>query len=87
VLIQELTSARGAQANGGDLFSRAFPTLFRCLPFDVGVAVMVEQNLDLYVTSPPGRGVAESAMPLADRAVTLQDVIPSRRETRVVVTV
>jgi diguanylate cyclase (GGDEF)-like protein len=86
VLIQELTSRAVRSESVGDLFSRAFPTLFRCLPFDVGVTVMVEQNLDLYVTS---RQDAESL--ISDRLVTrirrtLEDVIPlSFATTEVVV--
>jgi diguanylate cyclase (GGDEF)-like protein len=86
VLIQELTSRAVRSESVGDLFSRAFPTLFRCLPFDVGVAVMLEQNLDLYVTS---RHDAESL--ISDRLVlrirrTLEHVIPlSFATTEVVV--
>jgi len=55
--------ARGAQRIGGRSLLRAFHA-FRCLPFDVGVAVMVEQNRDLYVTS---RQDAESL--ISDAAV------------------
>jgi diguanylate cyclase (GGDEF)-like protein len=86
VLIQELTSRAVSSESVGDLFSRAFPTLLRCLPFDVGVAVMLEQNLDLYISS---RGNAESL--INDRLVarlrrTLEAVIPlSFATTEVVV--
>jgi diguanylate cyclase (GGDEF)-like protein len=86
VLIQELTSRAVRSESVGDLFSRAFPTLFRCLPFDVGVAVMVEQNLDLYVMS------RQDAEPLINDTLvkrirrTLEDVIPlSFATTEVVV--
>jgi diguanylate cyclase (GGDEF)-like protein len=54
VLIQELTSRAVRSESAGELFSRAFPTLFRCVPFDVGVAVMLEQNLELYISTREG---------------------------------
>lgn len=85
-LIQELTSRAVRSESVGDLFSRAFPTLLRCLPFDVGVAVMFEQNLDLYISTRHG---AESF--INDRLVarirqTLENVIPlSFATTEVVV--
>ena len=86
VLIQELTSRAVRSESVGDLFSRAFPTLLRCLPFDVAVAVMLEQNLDLYVTTRDG---AEALV--NDRLVkmirdTLEKLIPvSFATTEVVV--
>src|SRR5215213_1235504 len=54
VLIQELTSRAVRSESAGELFSRAFPTLFRCVAFDVGVAVMLEQNLELYISTREG---------------------------------
>jgi diguanylate cyclase (GGDEF)-like protein len=54
VLIQELTSRGVRSESTEDLFSRAFPTLLRCVPFDVGLAVMLEQNLDLYISPRQG---------------------------------
>jgi diguanylate cyclase (GGDEF)-like protein len=86
VLIQELTSRAVRSESGGELFSRAFPTLFRCVPFDVGVAVMLEQNLELYITMREG---AESLV--SDRLVenireTLEKQIPlSFASTEVIV--
>ncbi|HYC62640.1 MAG TPA: GGDEF domain-containing protein [Thermoanaerobaculia bacterium] len=86
VLIQELTSRAVSSDSVGDLFSRAFPTLLRCLPFEVGVAVMFEQNLDLYIAS------RENAEPLINDELvgcirgTLENVIPlSFATTEVVV--
>ena len=76
VLIQELTSRAVRSESAGELFSRAFPTLFRCVAFDVGVAVMLEQNLDLYITAR-----ASSVSLVDDRLVdnirhTLEKLIP-----------
>ncbi|HEY2090840.1 MAG TPA: GGDEF domain-containing protein [Thermoanaerobaculia bacterium] len=75
-LIQELTSRGIASESTADLFSGAFATLFRCVAFDVAVAVMIEQNLDFYISTRAG---AES---LVDEALierireTLQSRIP-----------
>jgi diguanylate cyclase (GGDEF)-like protein len=86
VLIQELTSRAVRSESGGELFSRAFPTLCRCVPFDVGVAVMLEQNLELYISTREG---AESLV--SDRLVesirtTLEKQIPlSFASTEVIV--
>ncbi|MGZ8711014.1 MAG: GGDEF domain-containing protein, partial [Thermoanaerobaculia bacterium] len=53
-LIQELTSTVVRSESVGDLFARAYATLFDCVPFDVAAAVMLEQNLDLYVSTRAG---------------------------------
>ncbi|MDQ3280360.1 MAG: GGDEF domain-containing protein [Acidobacteriota bacterium] len=76
VLIQELTSRAVRSESAEELFSRAFPTLFRCVAFDIGVAVMLEQNLDLYVTTR-----ASTASLVNDRMIgsirrTLENLIP-----------
>jgi diguanylate cyclase (GGDEF)-like protein len=54
VLIQELTSHAVRSESVTDLLSRAFASLFRCVHFDVGVAVMLEQHLDLYISTREG---------------------------------
>jgi diguanylate cyclase (GGDEF)-like protein len=53
-LIQELTSRGIASDSTAGLFAGAFATLFRCVPFDVAVAVMIEQNLDFYISTRAG---------------------------------
>ncbi len=86
VLIQELTSRAVRSESVGDLFSRAFPTLFRCLTFDVGVGVMLEQNLDLYISTREGADALVSDRLVADIRRTLEAVIPlSFATTEVVV--
>jgi diguanylate cyclase (GGDEF)-like protein len=86
VLIQELTSRAVRSESVGDLFSRAFPTLFRCMAFDVGVAVMLEQNLDLYISTRAGADALVSDRLIADIRRTLEAVIPlSFATTEVVV--
>ena len=85
-LIQELTTAVVRSGNIAELFAGAFPPLFQCLKFDIAAAVMLEQNLDLYVSTREG---AESL--LSDRFIarirqTLEQLIPvSFASTEVVV--
>src|SRR5687768_18510543 len=86
VLIQELTARAGRSESGGELFSRAFPTLFRCVPFDVGVAVMLEQNLELYITTREGAESLVSDRLVENIRATLEQQIPlSFASTEVVV--
>ncbi len=75
-LIQQLTGRDLRSDSRADLFAGAFSALFECMPFDVAVAVMLEQNLDLYVST---RADANS---LVDEGLikrvreTLKNVIP-----------
>ena len=75
-LIQELTSRAVRSESAADLFSRAFPTLFRCIPFDLGMAVMLEQNLDLYVTTREDASSLLNDELMARTRRTLEDLIP-----------
>ena len=84
-LIQDLTSRVVRSESVADLFGEAFPILFRCVPFDVAVAVMLEQNLDLYLTT---RQEADSL--LSDEFIvrirqTLAEAIPVSFESTDVV--
>ena len=76
VLIQELTSRAVRSESAGDLFSRAFPTLFRCVPFDAGVSVMIEQNLELYITTREGAASLVNDRLVAKLRATLERQIP-----------
>jgi len=75
-LIQELTSRVVRSDTRADLFAGAFPILLSIIPFDVAVAVMLEQNLDLYIAT------RENAESLVDERLmtrirqTLQRHIP-----------
>jgi diguanylate cyclase (GGDEF)-like protein len=75
-LIQELTS-RGIRCDStAELFRGAFDTLFRCVPFDVAVAVMIEQNLDLYIsTRVEGESLVDDAF-IARMRAALEERIP-----------
>ncbi|HEX8616970.1 MAG TPA: GGDEF domain-containing protein [Thermoanaerobaculia bacterium] len=85
-LIQELTSRAVRSESIAELFSRALPTLFRCVPFDAGVAVMLEQNLDLYVTTREGAEALVNEALVGKIRATLEDQIPvSFASTEVVV--
>ncbi len=75
-LVQDLTALARSES-AADLFGHAFTTLAATVPFDVGVVVMVEQNLDLYISARPG---AESGMGeefIARVRAVLQAVIPT----------
>ncbi|HEX8408078.1 MAG TPA: GGDEF domain-containing protein [Thermoanaerobaculia bacterium] len=75
-LIQELTSTVVRSESVGDLFVRAAATLFKCVPFDVGAAVMLEQHLDLYLsTRIGGESLANDELAAKIRA-TLEALIP-----------
>ncbi|HEX8168915.1 MAG TPA: GGDEF domain-containing protein [Thermoanaerobaculia bacterium] len=85
-LIQELTSSVIRSDSVGDLFARSFATLFKCVPFDVGVAVMLEQNLDLYITTRDGAETLVDEQLVARIRTTLENRIPvSFATTEVVV--
>jgi diguanylate cyclase (GGDEF)-like protein len=75
-LIQELTG-RGIRSDStAELFHGAFETLFQCVPFDVAVAVMIEQNLDLYIsTRVEGEALVDDALVKRIRA-RLEERIP-----------
>lgn len=84
-LIQELTSRVVRADSAADLFSRAFVTLFRCVPFDVAVAVMLEQNLELFISTREAAAGLVSE-PLVERIrQRLQQLIPVSFETTEVI--
>ena len=75
-LIQELTSTVVRSESVGDLFARAYATLFRCVPFDAAAAVMLEQNLDLYVSTRENAGALVDDALIAKIRATLETLIP-----------
>jgi diguanylate cyclase (GGDEF)-like protein len=75
-LVDELSRELAGCASADDLFATAFRMLYESVPFDVGVTVMIEQTLDLYIAGRSNvrtfsddalfstvRRVAESIMP------------------------
>jgi diguanylate cyclase (GGDEF)-like protein len=86
-LIQELTSRVIRSESAAELFSRAFPTLIPCVPFDVAVAVMLEQNLDLYVATREGAESLVSDALMTRIRETLAEHIPVSFETTEVIVV
>lgn len=56
-LVQELTGQAIRSESSAELFALAFRTLFDCVKFDIAVAVMVEQNLDLFISARSGAAV------------------------------
>ena len=84
-LIQELTSRVIRSESAADLFASAFPVLLRCVDFDAGVAVMLEQNLDLYIATRQGAESIVSDELIARLRETLESTIPVSFETTEVV--
>lgn len=75
-LIQELTSRGIASESTAGLFGGAFETLFRCVPFDVAVAVMIEQNLDFYLSTRAGEEALVDEALIARIRTALESRIP-----------
>ena len=75
-LIQELTSTVIRSESEGDLFARAAATLFRCVPFDVIAAVMLEQHLDLFLSTRQGAESLANDELVAKIRATLETLIP-----------
>lgn len=85
-LIQELTSRAVRSESVADLFCRAYTTLLRCVPFDVGVGVMIEQNLDLFIVTRENADSFVNDLLVAKIRRTLEQVIPvSFAHTEIVV--
>lgn len=86
VLIQELTSRAAHSESAADLFSRAFHTLAGCIPFDAGVVVLIEQNLDLYVATRDGaNGLVSDRMVEQLRVLLEQKKMPVLFQTTEIV--
>jgi len=80
-LIQELASRAARSESASELFAGCFPILFGCLPFDLGVAVMIEQNLDLYITTRQGGESLVDENLITSIRSTLGQLIPVSFET------
>ena len=74
-LVQELTALAHSET-AADLFGHAFTTLARTVPFDIGVAVMLEQNIDLYISSRANAGKQISEALVERVRSVLESVIP-----------
>ncbi|MCU1350700.1 MAG: hypothetical protein JWO56_3730 [Acidobacteria bacterium] len=86
-LIQKLTTDVIRTESVGDLFAGGFRTLFDTVPFDVAVAVIIEQNLDLYVSTREGEHARLSDALVARMRATLKAVTRVPFETTDVVVV
>jgi len=75
-LIQELTGRGISSESTADLFGGAFATLFRCVAFDVAVAVMIEQNLDFYISTRAGEEALVDEALIARIRTTIESRIP-----------
>lgn len=76
VLIQELFGVLGRCHNVGDLVRAGFQRLADSISFDVGITLMLEQNLDIYVSRTEGRDDLVSERLIVRLRETLQTLIP-----------
>ncbi|HVR37630.1 MAG TPA: GGDEF domain-containing protein [Thermoanaerobaculia bacterium] len=84
-LVQELTGQAIRSESVADLFALAFRTLFDCVSFDIAVAVMIEQNLDLYISTREGAPTLVSDKFIDGIRSTLAHLIPVSFETTEIV--
>jgi len=80
-LIQELTSRGSRSESLADLFDRAFAAFCKGVDFDVAVAVMIEQNLDLYISTRAGSEALITEPLVSGIRETLHSLIPVSFET------
>ncbi|HKO57565.1 MAG TPA: GGDEF domain-containing protein [Thermoanaerobaculia bacterium] len=80
-LIEQLAGEGSALESPSELFPRAFATLFRCVTFDVGLVVMIEQNLELHITTRAGAATLVTDELIARTRQTLQTLFPMSFET------
>jgi diguanylate cyclase (GGDEF)-like protein len=74
-LIQRLTGAAIRCESVAELFETAFRTLFGCVPFDIAVAVMLEQNLDLFISTREAAHGQVSEKLMGSIRATLQQLV------------
>jgi diguanylate cyclase (GGDEF)-like protein len=85
-LIQELSSGAASTESEEELFARAFSLLFPHVPFDVGLAVMLEQNIDLHISTRRGAEALVTDTLIARVRQALEERIPvSFASTEVIV--
>jgi diguanylate cyclase (GGDEF)-like protein len=75
-LIRELTGQAIRADNIADLFVTSFGALDHAIDFDLAAAVMLEQNLDLYVVTRQGAGSLIGPPLIASLRETLETMIP-----------
>ena len=75
-LIRELTGPATRADNIADLFVSSFRALDHAIDFDLAAAVMLEQNLDLYVVTRDGAGSLIAPPLIETLRRTLETMIP-----------
>lgn len=75
-LVQQLANAAARPTGADEMLSVAFRTLFDCVRFDCGVAVMVEQNLDIYISTGEGGDALINDALIERLRATLREIIP-----------
>jgi diguanylate cyclase (GGDEF)-like protein len=75
-LIQELSSGAASTESEEELFARAFSLLIPHVPFDAGLAVMLEQNIDLHISTRRGAETLVADALIARVRSALEERIP-----------
>jgi diguanylate cyclase (GGDEF)-like protein len=85
-MIQELTTAVVRSESAASLFAGAFPALIPYVPFDVAVVVILEQNLDLYISTRAGvESLVNEHLMASIRRTLAKDIRVSFESTEIVV--
>ncbi len=85
-LIRDLTEPATHAESAGDLFNASFRALDCCVAYDLGAAVMLQQNLDLYVvTRAGGASLVNDRLVAAIRGSLASSIPVSFADTDVVV--
>lgn len=75
-LIRDLTGPAARAGSAADLLVHSLAALHRCIDFDVAAAVMLEQNLDLYVVTREGGESVVGDLLVARIRSAMQRLIP-----------
>lgn len=76
LFLQELSSTITTARTVADVFGAAFQKLSGTVPFDIGAAVMLEQNLNVHLTKRPSHEKAVDERFIKAVRATLQRLIP-----------
>ena len=80
-LIRDLTGPATRADSPAALFTGAFRALDGCIPFALGAAVMLEQNLDLYVVAREGGAALVSDRLIRKIREAIRELIPASFES------
>lgn len=86
-LIEHLVRESTGFQSPAELYPRAFALLFECVSFDVGLVVMIEQHLELHISTRAGAATLVTEELIQRTRKTLQELFPLSFETTEVMVV